>query len=945
MEIETTCGQPLPFQGSFSQLTLQFLNGYKESCPGVEQRCLCPAQRRWERVSSYPAQVESESQIPKFIAARCILPSLLAAALLLAGCAGSEHTNPALNLSGAVHGGQQAVTGSTIQLYAAGTGGDGSAATPLISATVTTSDGSGNAGDSNANAGNNFNALPAGSFTITGDYTCPPAGAEVYLVTTGGNPGLAAGTNNHALAMMAALGPCSSLSSSSYVFVDELTTVGSIAALANYMASYSALGSGSADAAGLQTAFGTVNEYTNTSLGTVPGPTLPSSTYASSIEIDTLGDAISACINSGGGVAGDASNCGLLFSDATPGGGSAPTNTIAAVLDIVDHPALNVCAIYGLVPSSPPYQPTLSSCPANWALPISTLTVNVSGASSVYVGQTAQYTATVGGDTNQSVTWMVNGVSGGGAATGTISSVGLYTPPTTPPTSAVTITAVSVLSSTATGSASVTVLPVTVAVSGPANVLFGQTGQYSAVVTGAAQTVTWMVDGVAGGSSVEGTISASGLYTAPATTPIFPVTIGAQSTAPGTPTGTLGVTLSGTAVTYATGDSRSVTQPTNPAVCQTLTAQFTTAQRASPPAAGSDDTTRIQAALTACKNTGGAVELSISGANNAFYSAELNVTGEALLIDSGVTLEGNTAYSSQSELLNITGANSGIYGPGIIDGRSDLITGLPRLVQTNTANNFIAYNITLQQAAHPNLYIQGGNGATVWGVTILTPPTNANADGIDIDSITNVTVINSTIEAGDDGVAVKTNASAASNITISNNRLYGTHGLSIGSQTFDGVSNVLFSNNYVYGTGLDGIASTDANAINIKTDQLCGGLVQQVTYRNTCITGAKHLIVVNAFYGSCSGTAGTPQFQDIVINGVYSTASVSGAYELFEGYSASFPMNAYLAYINLDTVAQDGAALDEYGGFALDSSNVTPSGTGVTTSSFSTAGSVPTCSF
>src|SRR5580704_6933785 len=121
-------------------------------------------------------------------------------------------------------------------------------------------------------------------------------------------------------------------------------------------------------------------------------------------------------------------------------------------------------------------------------------------------------------------------------------------------------------------------------------------------------------------------------------------------------------------------------------------------------------------------------------------------------------------------------------GPGIVDGRGDLtamITGTPRLVQTNSVNNFVAYNVTLQQAAHPNLYIQGGNGATVWGVTILTPATRANADGIDIDSITNVTVTNSTVEAGDDGVAVKTNEAAASNITVVGNKFYGTHGISI----------------------------------------------------------------------------------------------------------------------------------------------------------------------
>ena len=591
-----------------------------------------------------------------------------------------------------MRGGQQVVTGSTIQLYAVvGTAGDGSPATPLLTATVTTSDGTGNATNSNANAGNNFNALPAGSFTITGDFTCPTAGTDVYLVSTGGNPGLAPGTNNSALALMAALGPCSSLSNSTFISVNELTTVGSIAALANYMNSYSALGSGASDATALQTAFTTVGEFTNTTMGTAPGPSLPSSYYASSLEIQTLGDAISACINSSGGVAGDPSNCGTLFTDTTPPGGPAPTDTIGAALNIVKYPALNTCAIFGLVPAQPPFQPTLGACPSTWVLPISSLAVTVSGASTVNLGQTAQYAAAVRapgrGATNQSVTWMVNGVAGGNASTGTISASGLYTPPATLQGSAVTISAVSVLSGSASGSMSVTVVPATVVVTGPANVLSSLTGQYSAAVTGASQNVTWMVNGVTGGSTAEGTISAGGLYTAPATTPATPVTISAQSNDFPSITGSYGVTISAAVVTYATGDTRTVTQPTYPAVCQVLSAQFNTSQRSSPPAAGTDDTSRIQTALTACANTGQSVELAPSGTNNAFYSSQLNVAGEGLVIDAGVTLEGNDAYSSKSNLISITGSNSSLMGPGIVDGRGDLtanITGTStRIVQIN----------------------------------------------------------------------------------------------------------------------------------------------------------------------------------------------------------------------------------------------------------------------
>ncbi|MGA1981675.1 MAG: glycosyl hydrolase family 28 protein [Acidobacteriaceae bacterium] len=881
----------------------------------------------------------------------------MALLLFAAGCAGPHTATPGhvLSISGSVHGGQAPVTDATIQLYTVGTTGDGSPATPLLTTTVTTSDGSQNTTNSNANAGNSFNMLSAGSFTITGDYSCTGS-TDVYLVSTGGNPGLAPGTNNPALALMAALGPCSNLSSATNVSVNELTTVGSVAALANYMTSYSAIGSGTADASNLQAAFTAVSEYTDTSQGIVPGPGLAAGSYASSFEIATLGDALSACINSPGGVAGDGSSCGMLFTDTTPAGGAAPTNTIAAALNIVNNPALNTCAIYNLAPGSPPFEPTLSSCPSSWTLPISTLAVTVSGPSTVTIGQTAQYAATVSaparGATNQSVTWMVNGVAGGNSATGTISSTGLYTPPSTAPSGAVTITAVSVLSNTATGSASVTVVPISVAVSGPANVILGQTGQYSALVTGTtSQAVTWIVNGVAGGSTAQGTISTTGLYMAPASTPPTSVTISAQSTGPPVTTGTIGITVSPTAATYATGDTRTVTQPTYPAACQVLQAQFNTSQRSSPPAAASDDTTRIQSALTACASTGQSVELAPSGTNNAFYSSQLTVSGAGLVIDQGVTLEGNDAYSSKSNLVSITGNNSFIMGPGVVDGRGDLtthITGTPRLVQVTNVNNFIAYNVTLQQAAHPNLYIQGGNGATVWGVTILTPATRANADGIDLDSLTNATVTNSTIEAGDDGVAVKDNNAATSNVTVTNNRLYGTHGLSIGSVLGYTVSNVLFLNNYVYGTDLVGNVSADANGLVVKQKPACASTVTQVTYQNTCMTGVKHLITFYTNYSTSSSctSAGSPVFNNILVNGVLATQSISGAYSYFYGYSSTAPSSASLANISLDSNSLgSGSTATQYATISLDNSSITPTGTGVTTNTFSTAGSVPTCSF
>ena len=77
---------------------------------------------------------------------------------------------------------------------------------------------------------------------------------------------------------------------------------------------------------------------------------------------------------------------------------------------------------------------------------------------SVSDGQSVQLTATVTGTTNTTVNWLVDGISGGSAAVGTISSSGLYTASPSGPSRVVTIGAVSAADSTASATASVAVV-------------------------------------------------------------------------------------------------------------------------------------------------------------------------------------------------------------------------------------------------------------------------------------------------------------------------------------------------------------------------------------------------------------------------------------------------------------------------------------------------------
>jgi hypothetical protein len=138
---------------------------------------------------------------------------------------------------------------------------------------------------------------------------------------------------------------------------------------------------------------------------------------------------------------------------------------------------------------------------------------------------TQQFHATVTGSSNTAVQWEVNNVAGGSSQTGTISNAGLYTAPSPTTTLQVTVTAVAEADTTKKANAAVTVNPITVpppvisVTISPisATLAVSTTQQFAAMVTGTTNTgVTWSVDGVAGGNTTVGTVSSSGLYTAPA---------------------------------------------------------------------------------------------------------------------------------------------------------------------------------------------------------------------------------------------------------------------------------------------------------------------------------------------------------------------------------------------------------------------------------------------
>ncbi|MEI9981180.1 MAG: hypothetical protein WDN23_19680 [Edaphobacter sp.] len=279
---------------------------------------------------------------------KALKPAALAlfsvSALFFTGCATQPFTDTtahSLNIKGAAFGGQPPVTGASITLYATGQSGYGSTGTVLGTATTDST----------------------GSFNITNAIGCGDP-QQVYLVASGGNPGISPSTNNSAIVLVAALGNCSSVSSSTFININEVTTIAAAYALSGFANGVN-IGTSSTNPLGLQHAFlnaaNIVDYPTGTARTTTPAGngTVPASL------INSLADILEPCVNS---ASPGSTPCTTLFTNATPPsvtGISAPTNIWQAALDMAQYPGNNTATLYGLILGTPSFQPTLGSTAPN----------------------------------------------------------------------------------------------------------------------------------------------------------------------------------------------------------------------------------------------------------------------------------------------------------------------------------------------------------------------------------------------------------------------------------------------------------------------------------------------------------------------------------------------------------------------------------------------------
>ncbi len=267
-------------------------------------------------------------------------------------------------ICGQVLGGLIPIANSSVTLYAAGTAGYGSAATPIGTATT------------NAD----------GTFTLA-SYTCPAGNPETYVTASGGNVGSGA---NPAIGLTAALGPCNSLSTSTNVTINELTAAAAAWALAQFFdSSGHTIGAPSTNTIALRNAYAGLANLADVNARTVsvsgdPSSFLPTAAACAASSpppncdgldrLNTLANILAGCVESTGPAS---SACAALLCDATPGdtynGASCSgiptiTDTLGAAYHIVANPANNVSALYELAAASTPFSPSLTAAPDGWEI-------------------------------------------------------------------------------------------------------------------------------------------------------------------------------------------------------------------------------------------------------------------------------------------------------------------------------------------------------------------------------------------------------------------------------------------------------------------------------------------------------------------------------------------------------------------------------------------------
>ncbi len=214
---------------------------------------------------------------------------------------------------------------------------------------------------------------------------------------------------------------------------------------------------------------------------------------------------------------------------------------------------------------------------------------------------------------------------------------------------------------------------------------------------------------------------------------------------------------------------------------------------------------------------------------------------------------------------------------------------------------------------------------TIYNISVSNPWYSQNGDALDIESCNRVLVLDSSFDAGDDGICIKSGKDESGrlrgepcqNVIIRNNVvLHGHGGFVVGSEMSGGVKNIYVDNCTFLGTDV---------GLRFKSTRGRGGVVENIHINNiNMINIPNESLIFDLFYGGNAPGEGdapgapkeeavppvteeTPAFRDIFIKNV--TAKNVGRAILFNGLPEMPIKNIFLENVTISD-AKDGVTLN-----------------------------------
>jgi polygalacturonase len=360
-----------------------------------------------------------------------------------------------------------------------------------------------------------------------------------------------------------------------------------------------------------------------------------------------------------------------------------------------------------------------------------------------------------------------------------------------------------------------------------------------------------------------------------------------------------------------------------------------------------DNTAALQKAIDACaKRGGGVVVLSANGRNTVYVTGPVQLKSFIeLQIDSGVTLRGtndhsryagtfiNWIYQPTEALISARGARKmAITGGGTIDGSGGELqpdgspswwtlarkSDIPRpwLIELYECEAVAVHGVTLQNSPMWTLVFRFSNAITVSRVKVRAPADARNTDGVNLVGSTHAILEHLDISVGDDNIAIKSGMPidlgdpkqqgiprmATSQVQVRDITAGDGHGISIGSETANGINNITIERVHFFST---------TNGLRLKTARDRGNQIHDIIASDLVMENVTNPLVINSYYPGSAGpdeppyeaarpvTGTTPYFHDITIRNL--TARGATGQSVIQGLPESCVRNLTLDDVHIQT--------------------------------------------